>query len=307
MAIDRRTLEQLEACRPGSDDLQSADMAELARRVAEDPEVREAYRRAQQWDAAVGEAIERVNVPGDLAERLMKALDGAAAKSPIDSDAATVDPAALGTAAMIAAVGPDSPHSGAALDERTDTDEQATVALSDGGATGEHRTSRAGARTGWSRRRWLTAGLTVAAAVVVGAFVSQQFGRGEQTALETLADGWMAELQPTWLDVAKAPPRFEIPDSVTGEAIGWQRIGKIGGVRGVAYKLSHAAAGTARLFVVPLARGGLPTSPPTGPQSATGGKSIGYWKTNGLVYVLVVDGDDRSYRTFVSTARMPVA
>jgi hypothetical protein len=97
-----------------------------------------------------------------------------------------------------------------------------------------------------------------------------------------------------------------VPGAITAKAIGWQRIGQIGHVRGIAYKLAHAT-GTARLFVVRLSKAGVPGSPPPAPQSTTGGKSIGYWHTGGLVYVLVVDGNVRNYRAFVSSAGMPLA
>jgi hypothetical protein len=61
------------------------------------------------------------------------------------------------------------------------------------------------------------------------------------------------------------------------------------------------------LFVVRLWRDGLPTSPPGRPQWSTGGRSIGYWRSGDLVYVLVVDGNENKYRAFVNSARPPVA
>jgi len=278
MAIDRRTLEGIEACRPGSEDLQSAELADVARRVHDDPEVGAVYARAQAWDTAVAAAMPRVPVPADLAQRILKALSsGLATSQSVDTESG-VETEAIGTA--LAAGTP------------TTTDTAVAPAPSP---------------SAWPRRRWLAAGSAVAATVIVGVFLTQYLGRGDETALETLAEGWMADLQPTWQNLANAPSRFEIPRAVTARATGWQRIGKIGGVRGVAYELTHATAGTARLFVVPLARSGLPTSPPAAPQSTTGGKSIGYWRSGGLVYVLVVNGNARSYRAFVSTARMPVA
>ncbi len=107
--------------------------------------------------------------------------------------------------------------------------------------------------------------------------------------------------------MSEAPKQFVIPPSITAEASGWQRIDAARGISGVAYRLTHARAGTAQLFVVRLSRQGLPTSPPEQPQMATGGRSIGYWKSGDRVYVLVVDGNRDSYRSFVNVSRMPLA
>jgi len=43
---------------------------------------------------------------------------------------------------------------------------------------------------------------------------------------------------------------------------------------------------------------GLPKVPPMGPQWTTGGVAIGAWQRPGMVYVLVVDGNKRDYRSF---------
>ncbi len=39
--------------------------------------------------------------------------------------------------------------------------------------------------------------------------------------------------------------------------------------------------------------------PLTPPQSSTGGVMIGCWQSQGMVYVLVVEGDERSYQSLL--------
>ena len=54
-------------------------------------------------------------------------------------------------------------------------------------------------------------------------------------------------------------------------------------------------------------RPGLPAAAPLAPQSTTGGLTIGAWQSQGLVYVLVVEGDERAYRRFLNPGRQPLA
>jgi hypothetical protein len=122
-----------------------------------------------------------------------------------------------------------------------------------------------------------------------------------------MADEWLAQLGPTWQVEGPAPGGFDVPLTVRAAPVGWQRIGQFGTVRGVAYQLVHPTAGTARLLVVRLAQSGLPGTPPSTPQSTTGGRSIGYWRSGDLVYVLVVEGNEQNYRQFVDSSRTPLA
>ncbi|MGD9722387.1 MAG: hypothetical protein AB7O59_12860 [Pirellulales bacterium] len=287
MTIDRHTLEQIDACRPGSVDLQSAELADLQRQVAEDPQVQSVYARTQKWDAAVVAATQRVAVPDGLADRILQALARSATVLP----ASAGQPAAGGLATAIAT---------AASAGTFASSESQLVAP-------EPKPEPATRKARFSRRDWLAIGAAVAATVVVATFVSQFVAFGEEATIESMADEWLAELEPKWLNMQTAPRGFAVPGAITAEATGWQRIGQIGQVRGIAYKLAHATAGTARLFVVRLSKGGVPGAPPAAPQSTTGGKSVGYWQAGGLVYVLVVDGNVRNYRAFVSSAGMPLA
>lgn len=273
MTIDRRTLEGIEACRPGSDDLQSDELADVARRVQDDPQARAVYARVQQWDAAVSSAMEQVPVPVGLAERIL---------------------------ARLSASGSGSGPSGAVADALAQT---AGAAPDAGPRPGES----APRDLGRSRRRWLTGAAAVAATVAVAVFLAQYVSTTSDTPLEAMADAWLAQLKPKWRGMSQAPNEFAMPRAIRVEAVGWQNVGQFAGAHGAAYQLVHATAGTARLFVVRLSKGGAPATPPSVPQFTTGGRSIGYWQTGKLLYVLVVNGNEHQYRAFVNPARMPLA
>jgi hypothetical protein len=271
--MDRRTLQGIEACRPDSDDLLSAELGDVARRVRDDPQARATYDRVQAWDAAIRSAMDRVSVPQGLADRILDRLRAAepAVKAPRDVDTKS-----------------------AQLEVQTPIGAPSTSV-------------RPASRVAWSRRRWLAVGSALAAALVVAVYVGEYLQRDDETPVEIMADAWLAELVPKWQEMAQAPREFEVAPAIIAEPTGWQRIGKLGAVRGVAYKLVHATAGTARLFVVRLSKVGLPTSPPNRPQWSTGGRSVGYWQSGELVYVLVVEGNENTYRAFVNSARPAVA
>ena len=65
--------------------------------------------------------------------------------------------------------------------------------------------------------------------------------------------------------------------------------------------------GEAVLLVARLQGEGLPSAPPASPQSATGGRAIAYWQSGSMVYVLVVPGNARNYRSYVRSAPSTVA
>ena len=161
----------------------------------------------------------------------------------------------------------------------------------------------------FTRRCVLVAG-ALAASLLVGLGLTFWLPLATETPIETMADVWLGELGNSWQSMQDLPMGYDLPSAVTVPAVGWQRVGGFAGGRGVAYKLAHATAGTARLFVVRLGFDRLPLAPaypPAEPQSTTGGRSIGYWHAGGLAYVLVVDGNERSYRAFVQAARMRLA
>ncbi len=73
--IDPRTLEALEACRPGSEDLSDPVMASLVSQMAASRELDDLYERLQKFDASLASAYQDVPVPEGLAERILAHLD----------------------------------------------------------------------------------------------------------------------------------------------------------------------------------------------------------------------------------------
>ena len=71
----------MESCRSGSDDLSDPQFADLADRLAEDPELRVQFQRLQEADGAIKAAFVDVPVPAGLADRVSRRLAEAARDS----------------------------------------------------------------------------------------------------------------------------------------------------------------------------------------------------------------------------------
>src|SRR5689334_453885 len=86
MAVDRRILETLESCRPGSDDLEGIEFADVAERIERDAELASLASAIERWDLAVTAAIDDVAVPEGLGARLLERLSVRPAKSSTASE-----------------------------------------------------------------------------------------------------------------------------------------------------------------------------------------------------------------------------
>ena len=267
---DPRFLEAMEACRPESDDLKDPALAFLADRLAADSQLKDVFQRLQCLDAKFAEAFRDVPVPDGLADRI--------------------------TARLAADRGP-----GGALPE-------------------EHQTGETGVpgpiaqvlkpRKRLSRRRLLaaTAGVAVAASVVVALVV----GNGGQPVRqpEEVWQGARDFFERDWEEPSELVATSQPPAAYPAGAdfgisnfpqIRWRQIrGFLGECKGVAYDMEPPGSPRATLYVVKCKVPGLSFSaPPFAPSSTTGGRSIGAWQTGGLLYVLVVEGGDRTYRGFL--------
>ena len=279
--MDKRIIEGIEACRPGSDDVLSADLKDVALRLEKDPEAQSAYRRVQKWDAAVAAALEDVSVPAGLAERILDRLGVAHPET-----SAQVPPSPLEKIVALSLQAANAEPAGRDIELSQEVREAAPR---------------------WSRRRVLTLGSSLAAVVALAVVVGNFWQPRSTRPVETRAEEWMQQLGTTWQSIPRVPGEFPVPGAVVASPTGWQRVGNVASGRGVAYKLQHGQAGGAVLFVVKLSVAGLPAAPPVSPQSTTGGKAIGYWQSGRFLNVLVVEGDERSYRAFVNSARGPMA
>jgi hypothetical protein len=279
--MEKRTREAIEACRPHSDDLANPEMREGAEEIAHDPEARVFYARVQQWDSAITAAMQSGSVPAGLVSRLLSALRADHA-NPADEHA------------PVAAAG-EKPYASISDDVMT--------ALA---ASGESAASLSAAERSYSsRRRWLAACASIAATIVVAAFLNAWLRDRSPLPLEEQAVTWVDQLSPAWQDISRAPSGFQVPAALLAAPVTWQWMEQ--GRQGVAYQVETAAGVRATLFVVKSSRTGLPSSPPAMPQSTTGGRAIGYWRAGDQICVLVVPGDARSYRALVNPAAAPLA
>ena len=267
----------------------------MAHRLERDPEAQSAYQRVQKWDAAVTAAMEQVTVPAGLAERILDRLKAASSQT---ARQAPCGPLENAITSSLKAADP-APTGG---DVGLDTVQLDMVKL----GPVESDQAAPESRRRWSRRQALAVGSSLAAALLVAAFVGIFWQPRTSSPVEKIADEWMQQLGPAWQSIQRAPHDFPVSSAVVASPTAWQRVGNVATGRGVAYQLRNAQALAATLFVVKLSVAGLPPSPPVSPQSTTGGKAIGYWQFGGLLYVLVVEGDERSYREFVNSVRSPL-
>lgn len=80
--MDRQQIrERLEACRPGTDDRNSPEMAEAVRALAEDAQLRATFDWIERQDQRLVEAFSQVEVPPGLQDRLLARLAEAAEKT----------------------------------------------------------------------------------------------------------------------------------------------------------------------------------------------------------------------------------
>ena len=270
--MDKQLIENIEACRPGSDDVASPEMADVARQIEQNPQARALYENVQKWDAAVGAKMEDIDVPQGLQDRILERLRSAAG-STVEALNVASHPLDVEPAVQIAP--PPEPVS---------------------------RRSR----RHYSRRQWLAGFAAIAACVLVAAFLSVWLPSDSEVPMEDIADGWSQQLAANWQQTEQPPREFAVPGAITAAPVGWQWLAKHA-AHGVAYQLQDRAGTTAILYVARLSRTGLPLAPPAAPQSNTGGKAVGYWRSGDMVYVLVVPGDERSYRAFVSASPVPLA
>ena len=65
---------QMDACRPGSNDLCQDELTDAAGRIHDHATVAEAFRRSQEWDKSVGEIVRGGQVPENLADSILESV-----------------------------------------------------------------------------------------------------------------------------------------------------------------------------------------------------------------------------------------
>jgi hypothetical protein len=158
-----------------------------------------------------------------------------------------------------------------------------------------------------SRRRWLAVALGTAAAllVAVGAWqwnqqpteLTAEHVQDLATELRQLAAGDAA-----WQEDISAAPLATHPleSSLRVAPWRWQRMATSLDAQAVVYDLSHTRRKTLLIVMqAKVASDELSTRPPSIPQATTGGVCVGMWQRDGLVYALVVEGNEPWYRGLV--------
>jgi hypothetical protein len=111
--------------------------------------------------------------------------------------------------------------------------------------------------------------------------------------------------------LAKTPAPSSLPFSqwvFCAPQASWRNLGDFLGGHGVVYELRGPGGTRAALYCV--ARNGISgfdTMPTSSPASSTAGCFASAWQEGGLLYVLVVQGDQSTYRGYLNLPRSPVA
>jgi hypothetical protein len=163
------------------------------------------------------------------------------------------------------------------------------------------------------RRHWLVPASVAAAALVAGVvvYLFREAPAPMDYDAVIAAVGGFHDQEPAAEGeaLAGAPPAdFPIPSTVvTNSRTRWRQVRKLLGRAGLAYELTSARGGRATratLYVVDvnsrsrlIVANSMPLSPPNG--NFTEGRTMGAWTDGTRLYVLVVEGDDRDYRSFL--------
>lgn len=122
-----------------------------------------------------------------------------------------------------------------------------------------------------------------------GDWFSQVWERNQWTTLT--ADDHVLKHSPPSVALRSAPRRWANATDVVGE-------------RAIVYDVTIGGH-RATLFVVPSSEMIADPSPPMKPQSSTLGLMIGCWQSQGMVYVLVVEGSEHDYQKLIRPVAQP--
>jgi hypothetical protein len=163
-------------------------------------------------------------------------------------------------------------------------------------------------------RRWmcLAAGLISTAAILFVALWMNLYNAqcySEQTVLDEAIQYFDADSgEEGFLLAEKAPPNaYPFSRTVSfSNGIRWREIHDFMGRSGIAYYLPTHNGVRATLYVTAQTIEGLGSEPRLHPFT-TSGCSTSAWQEGGLLYVLVVQGEPRTYQNYLDLPRGPVA
>ncbi len=273
-----RAIEAMDACRSGHehDDLSAPELAPLAESLAADPTARRAFDRLQRLDGRIRAAVCDVAAPAGLNERILKRVRESCAAPATNSGAppATVEVAPAGPVEVMPAEV--VPPAARRVSRRT----WWVAALAASALVA------ASAVWFWPEHKPLTAAMLVEKG---GEWFSQVWN----------ANAWKA-LPPGERGLVNYPPSI----AVRSAANRYADVTEIVGEKACVYDVSVGNR-RAVLFVIPSDDPVADFTPPPRPQSSTLGLMIGCWQSQGMVYVLVVDGQQQDYQRLIAPVPQP--
>jgi hypothetical protein len=261
MSTNQPFREQIDACRPGSDDLSLPALAGLAAAVDGDREVAAELSRSQQFDRAVSAAMHDVPLPAGLLERLEARL----------------------TAGDFAPISDDEPLANVVA--------QVTEPASEPAVHTPLEVAKSKSRFG--RRELVTGSIVAAALVLMAAAVvqlwppaSRQISKDQLT---LLAMAWIQDnspISPAWQPARQAAPNVLTRSLTTRRQRSFVTANR---ERAVVYDLTPIGKQQVLLFVIQTPhRYKVGTSPYTTLNGSSGGVAMAAWQNQGTLYLLAV-------------------
>ncbi len=286
--MDRPQLRaSIDACRAASSDLKLPELLALREQIESEPDVREVFERAQRLDGRIARAMHDVAAPEGMCERILARLEASQAVLDCGGEIATQTAAVELQAA-------DQPPS-----QREPS---------------RHLQPSPLVRRPVFRRQWLVGVSGVAAALLAGLGLWRFYSHDDPLSVTSLlADSgrWHAQLdaKPQWQALVRGDTLQHFPLALAVRAMprGWADVSAWVGRPAVAYDLDVGPGRRATLFVINDPGTAAGSSPPRIPGLNTGGLAIGVWQADGLVYVLVVEGDQRRYDQLLDQSGAPLA
>ena len=159
----------------------------------------------------------------------------------------------------------------------------------------------------WSRRTILSVGAAAAAVALVAVSLAY-WHRSDRLTTDLVVQKsqlWAEQIDPAgWRDDAIPTADYPLDTMLAIYNVAWQRLSLTYDSEAVVYQGELAPdRSTASLFAVRTHLGQeLRSDPPPRPDSSTGGRCIGVWKSKGILYVLIVNGSPSQYRRAIRQA-----
>jgi hypothetical protein len=266
-----RICDALESCRPGSNDLQSAEFADVAEQIAQHPHLEAVFARIQSADSKIAAAFQDVAIPVGLQQRLVAAINLAQTEDEFST----------------------------ALHAATESD--ADNAPTAGPSVASQKDRKLS-------RRWLILSsglLTSTVAILLAIFFGMNNSGGyTKETVQDEAIRFFNNDNPTTpgqlLTESSYPKGFPLSNAIRySSKIHWRPLVNFLDKPAVAYDLPSQKGSVATLYVVDRTVANLGDYP-VGTPSNTAGCCVAAWQENELLYVLVVKGSQKSYEEYLA-------